>query len=168
MNKHVPILITILLFAFSNSLIAQTCKSCEIFQSLQQKINFQFPIVDSLHPIDTRNLNPNLGLTKKEIKELKKNGKLQRGLTLNSSNIKGAKTIPANSIYKAFKKMDSTNLKFIEQNKPFYLISNPLFFSNNCKAIVDVDLIGRGGYTYLLKRENGKWIIIKEIIRWIV
>jgi hypothetical protein len=169
-NKLSKSITVIILSFFSHSLSAQSCDICTIFKTLEQlqKINLKFPVIDSLHPTSTKNLSSDLQLTKKELKEIKKVGKTQRGISLDSSYFKSFKIIPALPIYKAFNNTDTVNLKFIEASKPFYIISNPLFFSKNQKAIIDVDFIGSGGYTYILEIKGSKWVICKEILRWVV
>jgi hypothetical protein len=49
---------------------------------------------------------------------------------------------------------------------PFYLIGKPLIFEESGIAILNVDLMGRFGAVYILRKENGKWKIIEVVGKW--
>lgn len=153
---------------FSFSVNAQDIEILEVLKTLSTKMNLKLSVADTLYPLKISKSVFSLHLLKYEIKEIKKHNKRQKGKKLDQSWLDGVNFISAKLIYEAFKKLDSVNTDYIEKNKPFYLISNPLFFSNQKKAIVDIDLIGSGGYTYLLLKKDNEWFIEEEIVRWIV
>jgi hypothetical protein len=150
---------------------AQQSEITEALVALNGKINIRFPVVDSLHPFTLKGsteYQKDFGLSKQEASEIKKYSKKSAGKKLDSSFIHGSRLISSQAFYKAYQNGDSLSLSFIEKNKPFYTLSVPLFFNDGQKAVLDMDLIGRGGYTYLLVKKQGKWVIEKEFVRWIV
>ena len=150
---------------------AQQSEITEALVALNGKINIRFPIVDSLHPFTlngSTEYQKDIGLSKQEASEIKKYSKKSAGKKLDSSFIHGSRLISSQAFYKAYQNGDSLSSSFIEKNKPFYTLSVPLFFNDGQKAVLDMDLIGRGGYTYLLVKKQGKWVIEKEFVRWIV
>jgi hypothetical protein len=169
--KNLNICLIAALLLIGSSIHAQQREIYDVLTGLKQKINLRFRVSDSLCPISIKelgNFQKNLPLSKQEIREIRIVSKGQKGMKLNDSLLNGASFISAISIYKAYQNADSSSLSFIESNKPFYTLSLPLFFDNGHKAIVDIDLIGSGGYTYLLIKRNDKWIIEKEMVRWVV
>jgi hypothetical protein len=70
------------------------------------------------------------------------------------------------SVVNAYKNLDEKNLEYIIKKRPFYLISKPIIFEESGIAILEVDLIGRFGAIYILRKENGKWNIIGEVGKW--
>jgi len=164
-------ILSISLLALEHSVQAQQREITETLAALKGEINFRFPIVDSLHPFTFNGsigYQKDFGLSKQDVSEIKKHNKKRSGIKLDSSFIHGSRLISSQAFYKAYQNGDSLSLSFIEKNKPFYTLSIPIFFNDGKKAVLDIDLIGRGGYTYLLVKKQGKWIIEKEYVRWIV
>ncbi|WP_315821506.1 hypothetical protein [Paraflavitalea speifideaquila] len=89
-----------------------------------------------------------------------------KGLTLDHSYFPEGRFISAARVYETIIKPDSVSRNFILSNKPFYLISQPLLFNNSQNAIIDVDLLGRHGITYILEKKNNAWVIKTVIARW--
>lgn len=171
MKKVHLFILSISLLALDTSVQAQQCEITEVLVALNGKINIRFPIVDSLHPFALKGLTEyqkDFGLSKQEASEIEKHSKKSAGKKLDSSFINGSRLIPSQAFYKAYQNGDSLSLSFIEKNKPFYTLSVPLFFNDGQKVVLDIDLIGREGYTYLLVKRQGKWVIQKEFVRWIV
>lgn len=159
--------ILIVVYSCSNS-SAQNTEIKDILRVVEQKMNTALLVTDSLQPFYPKGLGKKLGLSKKEIKEIKKKAKLQHGLKLDKSYTESLNFIAAEPLYTAFNKLDSESLQLIEKKKPFYLLSVPIFFRDANKAIIDVTLIGGYGTTYILEKKESHWVIIKEIIRWAV
>ena len=171
MKKVHLFILSMSLLALDHNIQAQQSEIIEALGALNGKINILYPIVDSLHPFTLNGLTEyqkDFGLSKQEESEIKKHSKKSAGKRLDSSFIHGSRLISSQDFYKAYKIGDSLSLSFIEKNKPFYTFSVPLFFNHGQKAVLDMELIGRGGYTYLLVKRQGKWIIEKEFVRWIV
>ena len=158
------------LLALGHKVQAQQNEIIGALAALNGKINVRFSIVDSLHPFTAKGLTElqkDFVLSRQEIAEIKRVSKRSTGMKLGSSFIEGARLFSSVAFYKAYQSADSLSLSFIEKNKPFYIMSVPLFFSNGQKATIDVDLIGSGGYTYLLVKKKDKWIIEKDFVRWV-
>ncbi|MCW3464809.1 hypothetical protein [Chitinophaga nivalis] len=149
---------------------AQDCNPYKIIKTLisSQEINGNFPIVDSLFPIQTKKKSVEfIGLlTKEEQKEFKKNVKATSGFKLCADSLAALKLIPAPPIFQALAKFDASSAKIIDNNKPFYLASAPVFFHNNTKAIIYLILVKGFGSIYILEKKGDAWVIVKEIYGW--
>ncbi|HMH20155.1 MAG TPA: hypothetical protein VK563_00195 [Puia sp.] len=168
-NRNIYLIATLLLIG--SNIQAQQGEIHDVLAGLKKKINLRFRISDSLPPTSIKkldNLQHDLSLSKQEVREVRKANTRIKGMKLDNTLLDGVSFISASSIYKAYQFADSSSLSFIERNKPFYILSFPLFFDNGQKAIIDLDLIGRGGYTYLLVKRNDKWVIDKEMVRWVI
>ena len=44
------------------------------------------------------------------------------------------------------------------------MITRPVIISN--KVVIDIDLIGSGGSTFMIEYKDNKWQIIQEFVRW--
>jgi len=170
MKKVHLFILSMSLLALDHNVQAQQSEITGAFVALNGKINIQFPIVDSLHRFTLNGLTEyqRIWIIKQEEWEIKKHSKKSAGKRLDSSFIHGSRLISSRDFYKAYKIGDSLSLSFIEKNKPF--IPFLFLFSSITvkKAVLDMELIGRGGYTYLLVKRQGKWIIEKEFVRWII
>lgn len=169
MNK--AILLVFMALQFLGKVNAQQNDIAGIFRALKGKVNQTFPVSDSLYPMSVKsltNIRKFLPISRKDAREIRAASKTPSGIKLNNGFLAGARLIAASPAYRDYPVPDSSSLSFIETNKPFYIISAPLFFAGRRKAIIDIDLIGRGGYTYLLVKENVGWAIQSEIVRWVV
>ena len=145
----------------------------EIYSSLVAagKINPRFPVVDSLHPIkitDWKAVAKTFQLTAGQVSGLKKCSRKQQGAHLDRPLAAGMNLLNGQPYYQGLSTGDSTFLAFVNAHKPFYVLSTPLLFNNNQDAIVEVDLMGSGGYTFLLHLQEGQWMVVKTIARWVV
>jgi len=138
-----------------------------VLTAISQKFNLKYPVLDSLIPLHSSDMtNDNSsGLTKGEEREFGNAVRQARGFRLNSDSLREWKFLPALPILKVFETFDSFGSALVEKQKPFYVISNPIFLRHG-KAIVNVNLIGSYGYTYILEWKNGKWVILTEIYNW--
>jgi hypothetical protein len=165
----------ILIFVFVGFFNAQLCIGQErntyaVLNGLSSKIDSNIPIVDSLYPSKLLGLlkREQKLFTKKEVNELRKNLKRSVGFKLKQDSINWGQLIPAKPLMNFIYDSDSSNLKLVEKSKPFCIISAPIFFNNNSKVLISIDVIGSYGYSYIMQRVNDKWIILKEIFRWVV
>jgi hypothetical protein len=134
-------------------------------------MNPNLPVIDSLVPFSNNN---NMSLYQKafqlsgsELREVKSTT-LGKGEKISEQEFNGAPVINGDFYFKSLAKADSADLRILRQKKPFYVISLPLYFDDNQKALIDVDLIGRVGVTYLFVKKDGKWIIAQSYMRWVV
>jgi hypothetical protein len=146
---------------------AQKGNPYDILAALSEKMNIKYPILDSLIPLHSSNVgnNDSNGLTRGEKREFRIAVRHASGFRLISDSLKEWKLLPALPILKVFENFDSAGSVLIEKQKPFYMISNPIFLRQG-KVIVNVNLIRGYGYTYILEWKNGKWAILKEIYNW--
>lgn len=167
MNKRNSYL---LLVAIVISLVscAQVAQTGLILEGLKGKINTSLPVIDSLpKPAlkDLAALQQPFGLTDEEILEIRKQ-KIE-GVPLKENMLPGQRRVSARDFFAAFGKSDSSSLKFMSELSSIYLISAPVVFHDGTKAIISVDLLLGQGVSYLLKKENGIWILEKEHLRWV-
>ena len=146
---------------------AQASNQYEIINNILYKdFNNKIPILDSLFPLQKM---PFLKkdftfFSKKEIKELKNSIRHSKGLKLNKDLLGFKNIIPAVPIFNAFKNLNDTiNLNIVAKAKPFYILSTPIIFSNDTKAIISVLLMGGFSTTYIIERKKGRWEIDKNI-----
>ncbi|HET6256220.1 MAG TPA: hypothetical protein VFE32_19235 [Puia sp.] len=149
--------------------VAQHTDIMEALAKEGGKINTKLPIIDSLLPFKVNkmqlsNLREKFALTKNEASEIHKIIEKSRGERLNATEMPGTLLISASLLYNG----DTLNVSFMGKNKPFYILSIPILFDHGEKAVIDVDLVGGGGYTYLLIKQQGQWVVEKEIVRWVV
>lgn len=162
------ILIIALISSFSYTVCGQSGNPYEIIRALEKQMNSNYPIVDSLSPFLITSFTGKdwNSLTAREKRKLRRAVKEQMGIKLNQDSLPHRKLIPSFPVFEAFANLDSSGIRMIEQQQPFYMLSNPLFFAGNSKAIVDLSLIRGFGYTYILERRNNDWVIIESIYRW--
>jgi hypothetical protein len=162
------ILIITFFSLFSYTVSGQSGNPYEIIRALAKQMDTNYPIVDTLYPFVIASFTGkdwNV-LTGKEKRRLKYVVKKEKGIKLSQDSLPDRKLIPSSSIFEAFENVDSTGIKVIEQYQPFYMLTYPLFFAGNTKAIVALNLIKGFGYTYIFERRNNDWVIIKSIYRW--
>lgn len=133
------------------------------------KINTKLPIIDSLLTFKASkkqlsDIQKKFDLSSREVSEIHELSKRNKGEKLNVSDIPGTTLISALLWYKG----DTSRVTFMERYKPFYILSIPTVFGHGDMAVVDIDLIGGGGYTYLLIKQQGQWVIKGELVRWVV
>ena len=170
LRLNIVILFFIQFFSIDNA-IAQGVNPnpYDIINALSNEINSKFPVLDSLYPskkIDVKGEILDTFFTRKEKKEIREASTRATGFRLSNSILTNKKLIPAEPIFKAFINPDSANLKLIEEAKPFYMLSNPIFFHHQTKAIISLSLIKGFGSTFILEKREGKWIVIKQIYEW--
>jgi hypothetical protein len=161
--------LAVIFFSWSYCTVSgQNGNPYEIVRTLARQMEASYPIVDSLCPfsISTFHGKDWSFLKNKEKRNLKKAVKAGNGIRIHQDSLQNLRLISAHLIFEAFSNFDSTSLKVIEKNQPFYMLSNPLFFAKNSRAIVALTLIKGFGYTYIFEKRNHNWIVIKSIYRW--
>ena len=149
------------------------CQQQDIVSTIlrnNQKINTQYPILDSLNPYSEKAIKgiaAGLNLTQSEVRQIHHNVKQMVGTHLIVPADVPVRLLSAMPYFHALKYADSASLSFISKNKPFYSLSQPVFFDDRKKAIIDIELIGRQGYTILMALQDGHWVIEKEYVRWV-
>lgn len=162
-------LIIMILFALNSQVLsAQDSSPYSVIRALSSEMNSKFPILDSLYPVKSYDLSSKdySYLSKKEKKEIKRVLKKQLGYSLREDSLQDRILIAASPIFHAFKDFDSTASILIEKTQPFFMISNPVFFARQRKAIINVSLIRGYGYTYILEKTGEEWKIVKSIYGW--
>lgn len=163
-------------------IILSICLICRLAASAQQQeiynaliaagqINPRFPVADSLHPVNItswKELAKTFQLAGKQLSRVKKCSRKQQGAHLDRPLTNQMNLLDAQPYYQGLRTGDSTFLAFVNAHKPFYVLSSPLLFNDNQDAIVEVDLVGSGGYTFLLHRQGQQWAIVKTMVRWVV
>jgi hypothetical protein len=132
---------------------------------MPEVLNTKFPIVDTLAPLKKIRKEDLNFLTKKELKELRKASVKSKGIKLSKDSISNYTLFPAEPIFKAFQNFDSASSKLFE-NQSYYLLSTPLFFSKNTKALIHISLIRGYGSLYILEKKEGNWKVVKSIFQW--
>ncbi|WP_315821505.1 hypothetical protein [Paraflavitalea speifideaquila] len=127
------------------------------------------PIIDSLPPFVVTRFGADYKLTRKEIREIKRQAQDQKGLKLNEENFNGGRFIPAAPILAAFKDVDSVSFKIIGKQKPFYMISMPVFLTINAMLYYILILLGPIVLLTFLKKgtrvdhsKNHSWLVRME------
>jgi hypothetical protein len=84
---------------------------------------------------------------------------------LDSTKLPRAKILPPSSI--DFNKPYQEN----KHLKPFWIIYSPIISKDDQTAVISIDNICFGlcgeGWTLLLKKEDGKWVVLEKFHRWI-
>lgn len=169
MNAGCKLLLSIILLCTTVlSLQAQEKETTAVIRALSEKINPAYPVLDSLYPITALKLSDKKwqGLSSREKKELRTALKKTKGLRLTSDVLPGKKLIPGEVLYNAFTHPDTANMKVMEENQPFYMLSAPVFFRQNTKAIIFFSLIKGFGTTFILERKNDSWTVKESIYGW--
>ena len=171
-RKLIILLFFITLFNFSHG---QTKENKDVYQIISvviENLNPEIPILDTLNPFsiqvkyEIKQIEEKVSLTRKQKKILKKGEKNKIGILIDRNELPHLKFYDNDSIIAAFKNFDKENGEYIHKKKPFYIIQKPLIFEESGIAILNLDLIGRLGVIYILKKENEKWKIIGEIGKW--
>jgi hypothetical protein len=169
--KILSILLVITL-VFSSNANSQRTELRKVFDALKKEMNSKLSITDSLCPtvIDSKKFskeNPQLHLSSKELKEIKSKSKKQKGLKLDGDLFEGFNFISADLIYQGLENFnnDSVAARYLKESRPFYIVSRPIFFSGDTKAIFHLTLIGNGGFgtSYFMVKQNDGWVIQKGI-----
>jgi hypothetical protein len=164
--------IIILISLISSDGFGQNTNEREIFEIVRivvNSINPQIPIVDSLHVFSLKRkflrkeIQTKASLNKKQKRILKNGIKNDFGLLIDKDLLNEFKFYEHKQIRNAFINGET---EYIIQKRPFYFISKPLIFREINVAIINVDLIGGYGTTFVLKKENERWKIIGEVGRW--
>ncbi len=158
-----------ILLIVSLEIYAQHGDEYRVLRALHSEMNAKFPLLDSLYPIQTINLSGKGYeiLKRKEKRKIRKQIGKQEGYKLVHDSLPEERVlIPALQIFQAFRNFDSTASLLIEKTQPFFMVSNPIFFSKSKKAIVIVSLIRGYGNTYILGKNGSEWKILKSIYGW--
>jgi hypothetical protein len=151
----------------SSDIKAQDVEARQVLQALQIEIDASLTFADSLPPLKFSKPNDKrIPLTRKEFREIRRNSSQQKGLVLDDSYFPGARFISAARVFETIIKPDSASRNFFRYNKPFYMIFQPILYNNSQNAIIDMDLFGRHGFTYILEKTNKTWVIKKVVARW--
>ena len=159
-------------FKFSYGQTDENKDTYEIVSVVIGSINPEIPVVDTLNPAKIsskflrKQIEEKISLNRKQKKILWKGDKTKYGILINRNELPMLKFYDNDSVVNAYKNLDEKNLEYIIKKRPFYLISKPIIFEESGIAILDVDLIGRFGAIYILRKENGKWNIIGEVGKW--
>jgi len=130
--------------------------------------NDQIRVYDSIPQVNNTYkflLNEQSFKTLKSPPELIRNEENLKVYRFDSTELPNAKILPANSIdfnkpYQENKSLD-----------PFWIVYSPIISKNGKTAAISIDNICFGvcgeGWTLLLKKEDGEWIVIERFDRWI-
>ena len=159
------ILIIILQSSLSYTVCGQSDNPYEIIRALASQMDSKHPIVDSLCPFVISSFTGREwnGLTAREKRKLMRAVKKGMGIKLTQDSLPSRKLIPSSPLFEAFANPDSWGIRLIEQQQPFYMLSHPLFFAGNTKAIVTLILIRGFSYTYIFERRDDNWVMIESI-----
>jgi hypothetical protein len=147
---------------------AQYSNPYDVINCMEEQINSKFYILDSLTALKKLNLKKSSFdfLKKKEKREIKQLLREATGFKLSPDSLTGKKLYSANAVFDSFEKYDSLKEKEIEKIQPFYIVSNPIFFNRNKKAVIFVILSRDAGCLYFLEKKASKWAVIKSILQW--
>lgn len=166
MKNRVFVLFISFLF-IGKILTAQQKDATAVLQVISVKIGNEFPIVDSFwlqkpHGSNIpRGFTKQLGITGKEEREMNRQKPVAD--ILSDSLFPSVTRIPLKKYLTAFYSSDTS---FLNKYHPYYEISPPFFFQNNQKAFVHVFLTRVNRTGYILEKENGRWLIKKEVLFW--
>lgn len=135
---------------------------------MQEQLNSKFYLLDSLTALKKLNFKKSDFdfLTKKEKKEIKFLLNQTNGFKLDKDSLSDRKIFPASTVFNSFEKYDSASEAIIKKIQPFYIISNPVFFSSNNKALILVILSKDAGCLYFLNRKLNTWEVFKTVYLW--
>jgi hypothetical protein len=141
----------------------------EVIHAIISEIQPTIPIADSLTVIHGIVFHRHWPITKKEKRDILRSLRRQKCcIPFDKSYFPGWTFVSAIKIFPPNGVPDTTLMNYISSIKPFYLISAPLYFNQRQNAIIDVDMIGYYGVTYLLEKRGNEWFIKQDIPRWYV
>lgn len=159
-------ILTILAFMIGATAHAQD--TYEIIRAVTSHINPNISILDTLPPFGSLALKSKSAfkakawdtLTRAERRELRRNAKKDKGQRIDENLLPSRNVIP--TLHAMMPSLNGYPNPILYYTTPYYLIDNPILFSNNTKAVVFVTIIRGFSGSYLLEKKQGKWIVLKE------